>query len=331
MVQQKENTDYKHLSQEEREEIFKYKAQWKSFRWIGRKLERSHTSIWRERKRNREDKGRGKFKYSPSQAQKRYEERRNKANFKLVKLRSDDKMREILIKYIKEKSKEWGIDEIVWRLKLEWYKMVSTSAVYRFIREEMPELQKYLRCGEKWYRTKKKGNKRKKGYTDVPNIKDRPEEANNRREIWHWEWDTVVSGRKAKGWIVSMYERVSRYYIIKKIGNLKAETVRITIEAMMKGEYVKSSTFDNGVEFRSIWKLPFNCYRADPYASYQRGWNERHNGLFRVYVPKGSDISKYTEEEIKKIENKINNKPRKILWYKSPYEIYHGVNMKYIK
>ena len=149
MVQQKENTNYVHLSQEEREEIFKYKAQWKSLRWIWRKLKRSHTSIWRERKRNREDKWRGKFKYSPSQAQKKYEERRNKANFKLIKLWNNDKMREKLIKYIKEKSKEWGIDEIVWRIKLEWGEMISTSSVYRFIREDMPELQKYLRCGKK--------------------------------------------------------------------------------------------------------------------------------------------------------------------------------------
>jgi len=331
MAQQEENTDYVHLSQEEREEIFKYKAQWKSLRWIGRKLKRSHTTIWRERNRNAEDKWRGKFKYSPSQAQKKYEERREKANFKLVKLRNNDKMREKLIKYIKEKSKEWWIDEIVWRMNLEWYKMVSTCSVYRFIREDMPELQKYLRHGEKWYRTKNKGNKRKKGYTDVPNIKERPETANKRLEIWHWEWDTVVSGHKAKWWIVSMYERVSRYYIIKKIGNLRAETARIIIEAMMKGERIKSATFDNWVEFRSIWKLSFDCYRADPYASYQRGGNEKHNGLFRVYVPKGSDISKYTEEEIQTIQNKINHKPRKILWYRSPYEVYHWVSIKYIK
>ena len=331
MAQQKKNTDYKHFSQDEREQIFKYKAQGKSFCWIWRKLWRSHTTISRERKRNAEDKWRWKVRYSPSQAQQKYEDRRDKANFKLVKLWRDDKVREKLIKYIKAKSKEWWIDEIVWRMKLEWYKMVSSSSVYRFIREDMPELEKYLRHGEKWYRTKKKGNKRKKWYTDVPNISERPEEANNRTEIWHREWDTVVSGRQAKWWILSMYERVSRYYIIKKTGNLKAETARIIIEAMMKGEKVKSATFDNGVEFWSIWKLSFDSYRADPYASYQRGGNEKHNGLFRVYVPKGSDIWKYTEEEIQKIQNKINHKPRKILWYKSPYEVYHGVSIKYIE
>lgn len=326
-----QNKKYTHLKQEEREEIFLFVREWKSLRRIWRKIWRSHTSISRELNRNVEKKWRWeKRKYSPSKAQRMSEERRMETNRKRMILYKDHSLHEKIVSLLKDKGKNRWLDEIIWRLKLEWNCKISTGSAYRFIREERKDLQKYLRFWAKWYRTKKKWNKRTKWYTDVPNISERWEIANERREIWHWEWDTVVSGKIAKWWIVSMLERRSRYYLIKKVNNLKAETARITIEAMMKWEKVLSATFDNWVEFWAIWNLPFQCYRADPYASYQRWGNERHNWLFRVYVPKWSDISKYTEEEIYKIQNEINHKPRKILWYKSPYEVYHNVEKKYI-
>lgn len=327
---QKQTTYYLHFSQEEREYIAQEKRAWKSFREIGRELWRSHTSVSREYKRNAQDVWRDCLKYSPKQAQKKYEQRRLHANRKHIILWRKHKMRERLIELVRNKWRERWLDEIIWRMKLEWYQIVSTASAYRFIRNEISELQKYLRYWEWWYRTRKKWNKRKKWYDDVPNISERPETVKNREKLGHWEWDTVVSWRKNKWWVVTMLERFSRYYLIKQIWNLKSETARITIEAMMEWEKIESATFDNWVEFRWISKLPFQCYRADPYASYQRWWNERHNWLFRRYVPKWSDIWKYSAEEILEIQSKINHKPRKILDYRSPFEVYHWVKLKYI-
>lgn len=329
MVQQK-TKHYQYLTQDEREEIFKHKEQWKSFRWIWKKLWRSHTTVSREWRRNSEDLWRDKYKYSPSQAQKKYEERRANANFWHVKLWKNHRYRTKMIQMLKTKWKERWLDEIIWRMNSKWYGKISTSTWYRFIRYDMLDLQKHLRFWEKWYRTSKKWNKRKKRYTDVPNIWERPESVNERKEIGHWEWDTVVSWKVSRWWVVTMLERKSRYYLIKKVWNLEAENTKITIEAMMKWEKIESATFDNWVEFGKIWGLAFQCYRADPYSSRQRWWNERSNGLFRVFVPKWSDISSYTNEEIQIIQNRINHKPRKILWYRSPYEVYHNKEMKYL-
>lgn len=327
---QKQSKHYKHLSQDEREKIYLWRNQWKSFRWIWKKIWRSHTTVSRERKRNSKDKWWDKFTYSPSEAQKLYEERRANANFGHVKLWRNQRYRCKMIEQLKKKWRERWLDEIMWRMGENWYEKISSSSWYRFVRYDMPELQKYLRFGERWYKTKKKWNKRKQKCLGVPNISERSKEANNREEADHWEWDTVVSWRISKWWVVTMLERISRYYILKKIGNLEAENTKITIEAMMKWERVKSITFDNGVEFSKIWELWYQCYLADPYSSWQRWWNEKSNGLFRVFIPKGSDISKYTNEEIQAIQDKINHKPRKILGYKTPYEVYHNVEMKYL-
>lgn len=331
MAQNKDN-DYNHLTQDEREYLFVERSKGKSFRKIAKEMGtgRSHTTLSRERKRNSIDKWRDVIKYSPSKAQEKYENRRIKANQNHIILRKEDKMRERLIWLLEDKGKSRWVDAIVWRLKLEWYRSVSTSSVYRFIRYDKPWLQAYLLHWKKWYRTRWKWNKRKKMYTDVPNIAETPIEAKNRLERGHREWDTVVSWRISKGGIVSMYDRYSRYYIIKKVGNLKSWTVKIALEAMMAWETVKTAVFDNGAEFWNISELPFQCYRADPYASSQRWGNERHNWFFRRDVPKWSDISDYSEEEIQMIQDKINHMPRKILGYRTPYEVYHEKELKYL-
>ena len=99
----------------------------------------------------------------------------------------------------------------------------------------------------------------------------------------------------------------------------------------MKWEKVESITFDNWVEFSSILKLCYQCYRADSYSSWQRWTNEKHNWYVRRFIPKWENINARSNEEIQKIQDMINHKPRKILGYKTPYEVYYGVEQKYIK
>ena len=168
-------------------------------------------------------------------------------------------------------------------------------------------------------------------YQDVPNIKERPDIINERWRLWDFEWDTVVSWKKYSWWLVSLADRKSRYYMIKKVWNLKATTINMTINAMLNWEKVESITFDNWVEFSNIIELSYQSYRADPYSSWQRWTNEKHNWYVRWFIPKGVNVDERTNEEIQKIQDLINHKPRKILGYKTPYEVYYNKTLIYIK
>ncbi|HRU50208.1 MAG TPA: IS30 family transposase [Candidatus Absconditabacterales bacterium] len=319
------------ITQEERVKIYGYIQLNLSLREMGRRLGRQHTSISKEIDRNSIDKGRGIIKYCPIKAENMRLERRYKANQKHIILRKDNKQRKLLENLLKEKGSSWGVDEIIGRINIEFgTKTISTSTFYRFIREYNPMLQRYLRFKQYGYKTVHKGNKRKKMYQDVPNIKDRAEIINQRGRIGDFEGDTIVSGHKYKGGLMSLVDRKARYYLLKKIGNLKAGTINMTIKSMLNGEKIESITFDNGVEFSKIKELHRQCYRADPYSSWQRGTNERHNGFVRRFIPKGVNINGRTDEEIQNIQDMINHKPRKILGYKTPYEVYYNTSKKYI-
>jgi transposase, IS30 family len=320
------------LTQNERVEIYAFLKQNLSYREIWRRLWRHHTTIWREVLRNGIDKWRWIIIYDPLEAEKRRLQRRHKANQNHVILRRDTKQRELLEKLLKEKWRSWGPDEILWRVELElWRKVVSTPTFYRFMREKSPILQRYLRYKQKGYRTTKKWNKRKKMYDDVPNICERPEIITVRWRLGDFEWDTIVSWKKYSWWLVSLADRKSRYYLIKKVGNLKANTINQTIKAMLMWEKVESITFDNWVEFSSILELPHQCYRADAYSSWQRWTNEKHNWYLRRFIPKWVNIDNRSNEEIQNIQNMINHKPRKILGYRTPYEVYYNKTLSYIK
>ncbi len=329
---QKQECRKGHLTQEERVEIYVFLREWVSLRGIGRRLWCPHSTISKEIKRN------SVFcpttwwtKYKPLDANKKSIKRRYAANQKHIILRKDYKQRELLEKILIEKWSSWWPDEILWRMRLELRKpTVSITTFYRFIREDKPSLQRHLRYKQKWYRTKKKWNKRKKMYQDVPNIKDRLEITNERWRLWDFEWDTVVSGRKYSWWLVTLADRKSRYYLIKKVWNLKANTINMTINAMLMWEKVESITFDNWVEFSSIIELKYQCYRADPYSSWQRWTNEKHNGYVRRFIPKWVNIDNRSNEEIQKIQDMINHKPRKILGYKTPYEVYYNKSISYL-
>lgn len=326
---QKQECKNGHITQEERIEIYRLLKSKLSFREIWKELSRHHTTISREVNRNSIDKGWWILEYLPLEAEKRRLQRRKEANFKHVKLWKDHRLREAIEKLLMSDQNRWP-DEILWRIAVEWQKVVSTATLYRFIRYDKPTRQRYLRHKHLWYKTQSKWNKRKKMYEDVPNIKERLEITNERWRIWDFEWDTVVSGRKYPWWLVSLADRKSRYYLLKKVWNLKAETINMAIKAMLMWETVESITFDNWVEFSAIKELPRQCYRADPYSSWQRWTNEKHNWYLRRFIPKWVNISDRTDEEILKIQNTINHKPRKILGYKTPYEVYHNINLTYI-
>lgn len=166
--------------------------------------------------------------------------------------------------------------------------------------------------------------------TDKKNIKDRPDIVDKKEEIGHWEGDTVV-GKNNDGYIVTLLERVTQLYLTAWMPDKRAETcVKAIVEAFgnIPNDRIKTITFDNGTEFscfKSIEEL-FECdvYFADPYSSWQRGSNERSNGLLRRFFPKGTSFKDMNQNELAGNQKRINFMPRKMLNFLTPYEVFYN-------
>ena len=169
------------------------------------------------------------------------------------------------------------------------------------------------------------------GIQQIPNrrpLSEHPAHIEARKQVGRWEGDTVI-GANHKQAIVTVVERKSGYAVIAKVENKTADLVGAAIVDRLKpfGEKVKTLTFDNGKEFCGHGKideaLGSTSYFARPFASWERGSNENFNGLLRQYVPKKRSMESITDEEIKMIENRLNNRPRKRLGFRTPAEVFH--------
>ena len=160
-------------------------------------------------------------------------------------------------------------------------------------------------------------------------IEQRPEIVTKRTRLGDYEIDLIV-GPKNKGSILTVVDRVSRECTIRKLANKSALEVESIVSQAIKG-YAHTITSDNGTEFtnhQSIAKtLNIQYYFANPYASYERGSIENLNGLIRQYIPKGKEFDDIGQNDLNVIENKLNNRPRKVLDFLSPIEYRDNYNI----
>ena len=233
----------------------------------------------------------------------------------------------------------WSPEEISNRLAVEKYPVqISTTTIYRGIfnglfdnlfKSGSSSAVRHLR-----HHGKSRHNKayqEKRGKIPIPNkIHDRPREADNRVEIGHWEGDTVL-GKSGKACVVTLVDRKSRYLLIGKAAKRTSEAVTDTLSDLMKLWPGRSLTItpDRGKEFAKVQCLtdkfgtPF--YFPDPHSPWQRGTNENTNGLLREYLQKGTDLDSITDRRIQEYVEQMNNRPRKCLGWKTPYEIFFNV------
>jgi transposase, IS30 family len=219
---------------------------------------------------------------------------------------------------------QWSPEQISNWLKKHNLGKVSYTWIYDYIakdKEEGGELCNHMRRGRY-----SKGPKEYRGnIADRVGIEERPEFVNNRSRIGDLEVDLIV-GPKNRGAILSVIDRVSRVCILEKLPNKTAEAVsEVIIHSLATHkDKIHTITSDNGSEFflhkEVSQSLRLDYYFAHPYASYERGSIENLNGLVRQYIPKGTDFSLINKEQIKMIEQKLNNRPRKILKYMTPIE-----------
>ena len=244
-------------------------------------------------------------------------------------------------KYIEDKIliEKWAPDVIVGYMNRqkkyleEGFTSISVPTIYNAIRygiikvkisdmRRMSKFEKYTKDVQK-----KEVPENKREYS----IEKRPENINDRTDFGHFEIDTVIGKRKGMhSCLLTMTERKTRFEIVLKIESKSSESVVKKINQLkvyLKKNFskiIKSFTTDNGSEFSDflgiISDTDTKIYFCHPYASCEKGTNERHNGILRYFIPKGTNIDDYSFKYINDSVNWMNNYPRKILDYKTPIE-----------
>ena len=152
-------------------------------------------------------------------------------------------------------------------------------------------------------------------------ISERPAGAKDRAVPGHWEGDLII-GKDCKSAVGTLAERTTRYVLLLHLpAGRGAEGVEAAMRraiATLRGELFRTVTWDQGKEMafhaRFTIATGIPVYFCDPHKFWQRGSNENTNGLLRQYMPKGTDLSVYTAEELARIARSLNNRPRKTLW-----------------
>jgi IS30 family transposase len=314
---------YKHLTEDERYQMDDMRREGFNQGAIAIALHRSPSTLSRELRRNEGDRG-----WRPKQAHQKATDRlgvRGSANVK----RADDAAWIYAKKHLQED--QWSPEQITGRLTLEKRETISHETIYKRILDDKNAdgtLYTNLRCKKK--RKKRYGSARS-ARGAIPNridIDQRPAIVDSRTRTGDWEGDTIIGAHDGGAVIASMVERKSRYTCLSKAKNKTTTAVIGSINKRMLpiADLVFTVTLDNGKEFSQhkimTDVLDANVYFAKPYHSWERGLNENTNGLVRQYFPKRIPFDSITEYDLQRVAKKINNRPRKCLGYKTPFEVF---------
>ncbi|MRN37578.1 IS30 family transposase [Neisseria brasiliensis] len=205
------------------------------------------------------------------------------------------------------------------------------STLYRYLakdRQNGGDLYTHLRIVSKPYRRQYGSGAWTKGSVpDRTDIEHRPAIVDQKERVGDFEMDTIV-GKDQKSGLVVAVERKTKFVVIRKISNFKAEDVaRVVIRALKPfKDIIQTITLDNGKEFyrhKTFAKaLGAETYFCRPYHSWEKGLVENTNGLIRQYFPKGTDFRKLGVKKIKAVEEALNRRPRKTLDYETPGDLF---------
>jgi len=310
----------------ERKMIEKMIRQGMRIREIGRAMCRGHSTISEEIKLNQSI---HETSYNAELAQARHEKRQlNKGN--RSKLERKVKLKEYMIQKLED---DWSPEQIAGELReRNGMTIISHETIYKFIYSEEGRSLKlwlHLRIKHHPYRRKRGTRKSRKGQiiTERISIHQRPQEANERKITGHLETDSMIFSNQRP--IVSVQvDRASQKCAITKLENKTAPETKYALVRAIEEEFasVKTITHDNGsenvlhIEIRDTYEI--GTYFCDPYCSWQKGLVEEINGLIRQYLPRHINMNQISQNQIYEIQEKLNNRPRKSLNYKTPNQIY---------
>ena len=317
---------YKQISHDERDLIAHLHAKGSSHSEIARQLGRDKSTISREIRRNG---SRIYDVYLAHKANTRAKDRKQEAG-----QRPRLKNKQIKRYVIRKLKQGWSPEQISGKLnESHSHLKISHEAIYQFIYDKRTlktvNLKMYLPRANR--KRRPRGHSRKHKKLHIPrrvSIDQRPKYIDKRKQLGHWESDTIIS-RASKASLVVTLERKARYTKISKIKAKHARLVSNTINrrlGRLPPHAIRTITYDNGaenVEHERINKvLGTRSYFCNPYHSWEKGSVENTIGLIRRYLPKKTDIAKITKEQIKFIENRLNHRPRKCLKFKTPNEVF---------
>lgn len=308
---------YKHLTQEERNELVVLLKRNETIRDIARKLQRSPSSISREIKRNN-----GKSRYRAHTAQKRSFDKQHKAH-KKQRLKSNA----LRIEVERMLNRQWSPELIAVRLKKQKdLPTISHESIYQWIYSDAPHLIGNLTRfhQERWPKGKTKYS-RKHFITGKVPISQRPAVANNRTQAGHWETDLVIGkGRYALKVAVERKHRLTKLKLVKDKTALSSNAALVSMLSSFDKNARRSITYDNGSENTDHSKLNLilntSSFFCQPYHSWEKGTVENTNGLIRRFLPKNSNFDNISPDFIQKVESWLNSRPRKCLDFFTPQE-----------
>lgn len=325
-------SSYRQLQPEDRVTIASLLQQRHSVRSIARVLGRCPSTICREIARNcTPDQG-----YTSRQAQQQWQQRRRCARTE-PKLHPQGILWGLVVHFLRVR---WSPEQIALTLARLYPKghelRVSHETIYNCIYahpvgELRKELIATLRHAHNKRLPRSKGQDRRGQIPDMLSIHMRPPEIEDRQLPGHWEGDLIKGAGNASA-VGTLVERTSRLLMLVKLPQFKPASAANVMQAFtdkllgIAQPMRQSMTYDQGKEMALHKQLTQNTgmavYFCDPHSPWQRGSNENTNGLVRQYLPKGTDLSIYTQEQLDAIADEINNRPRKGLGVRSPLSVY---------
>lgn len=261
--------------------------------------------------------------YDPLKADQKAHLRKRMRRFQWSKIEHDPALKKLVIEKL---EMHWNPDEIAGWLKRMGGTYASKTAIYQWLGTARGERYTVHLYAARKHRKRKKRSTR----VLIPHrigIERRNRGASNRTRYRHWERDTMVGAKQTPGGIATHTERRSRLLIARKVLSMSSrEHARVT-RAVSAVFAMKSITMDNGIENREHEAMGVTTFFCDPYSSWQKGSVENANKMLRRYFPKGTDFRTVSQADIDRAVSRINNKPRRILGYRSALEVARGAGV----
>lgn len=318
---------FKGLSNPERSEIAILLKRGCSKREIASALGRSPNTISYEVKHNSVS-----GVYNPRKAKDKARVSRRSRRYQWQKIEHYPRLQNFIIEKLKDD--DWSPDSIAGYLKHEQpdspdkLPYVSTPQIYAWLYSSRGQLYCQYLLSKRYRPKPRKENKTER--VMIPNrvgIEDRPAIVASRARPGDWEGDTIVSGKRthSKAALAVVSERQTKLLGVRLIPNLKPQSFSSAITSMLADKLTYTLSLDNGIENKQHEDIASatgaTVYFCDPYCSQQKGGIENGNKMVRRYVPKGCDVSRFSQAQIDSFVAKINKKPRRCLGYKNALQL----------
>jgi transposase, IS30 family len=296
-----------------------------SVRGIAEQMGRAASTVSRELRRNADDQGR----YLPATAQRLCNQRQSRSS-RTRRLARDEQLYGVVAELL---GKRWSPEQIAHELPMRFpnqpERHLCTESIYQAIYDPRIALTRPAKRRRRRRRRRVQGLERRGRLTTMTMIADRPAEVEDRVQVGHWEGDCIM-GAGNRSAIGTLVERVTRFLILVHV-----PTRRPTAEAMRDGvadalgalapHLRRTLTWDQGKELslhqQITARIGTRVFFCDAHSPWQRGSNENTNGLLRDYFPKGTDLANISPEELQRVADEINNRPRKTRGWARPADL----------